>query len=162
LNAPPDCKNQLFHIDYQGDSLSYFIPFVELTDLNGTEYLYFYDKSKYLLHYDLFLNITEKYFDKNNTIQYLSTIGMVLDQDYTFKYANSEEFGLIYMPNYVYHRGQKNKTNVNRTMLNIVFSIANKFDYPVVDNIIDPELDETERQKQVELLRSIGDNTKKI
>ena len=51
INAPPDCNDQLFHIDYQGDSFSYFIPFVELSDLNGTEYVHFIDSRNFKIYY---------------------------------------------------------------------------------------------------------------
>ena len=64
INAPPDCNDQLFHIDYLGDSISFFIPLVELSDLNGTEYLYFYDKNNYYKYFPLMLEMSEKYFTR--------------------------------------------------------------------------------------------------
>ena len=149
LNAPPDCNTQLFHLDYKGDSISYFIPLVELSDMNGTEYLYFFNQDNYQTYYNIILDMNEKYFDRNEAIDYLSKLGLSLDIDYAFKFANSEAFSLIYMPHYVYHRGQKNKTNKNRIMLNILFSIKNIYNYPTDEYVLDTEIDEKLRTESV-------------
>ena len=117
INAPPDCVDQLFHIDYLGDSISYFIPFVELTDLNGTAYL--------------------------------SNLHLQEHIDYEFKAANSAEFALLRMPNYVYHRGQKNRSGKPRLMVNILFSINNAYDYPTQEIIEDSEIDEIQRADEI-------------
>ena len=150
INAPPDCNSQLFHIDYQGDSASYFIPLVELSDLNGTEYLHFYDKKKYIQFYSTFLSMSDNYLDKKDIIEYFKNKhDLNLDVDFTFKCANSEPYALLYMPYYVYHRGQKNKTNTNRLMLNILFSVGNNFSYPIEEYILDSEIDEEARYKKI-------------
>ena len=149
LNAPPDCNTQLFHLDYKGDSISYFIPLVELSDMNGTEYLYFFNQDNYQTYYNIILDMNEKYFDRNEAIDYLSKLGLSLDIDYAFKFANSEAFSLIYMPHYVYHRGQKNKTNKNRVMLNVLFSIENTYNYPTDEYVLDTEIDEKLRTDAV-------------
>lgn len=150
INAPPDCNTQLFHIDYQGDSASYFIPLVELSDLNGTEYLYFFDKEKYTQFYNILLRMSDNYLDKKEIIEYLSNkYSLKLDIDFTFKCANSDPYALLYMPYYVYHRGQKNKTTTNRLMLNILFSIGNKFSYPIEEYILDSEIDEEARYAKI-------------
>jgi len=149
LNAPPDCNTQLFHLDYKGDSISYFIPLVELSDMNGTEYLYFFNQDNYQTYYNIILDMNEKYFDRNEAIEYLSKLGLSLNIDYAFKFANSEAFSLIYMPHYVYHRGQKNKTNKNRIMLNILFSIKNIYNYPTDEYVLDTEIDEKLRTESV-------------
>ena len=80
--APPDCTDQLFHIDYLGDSISIFIPLVELSDLNGTEYLYFYDEKNYLLFFDLMLEMSDKYFTKSEAIAYMTIKGFVYEKDF--------------------------------------------------------------------------------
>lgn len=150
INAPPDCNNQLFHMDYQGDSESYFIPFVELSNLNGTEYLYFYDKEKYKLYYENELYMSDHYFSKEDIIDYLTnTIGLKINVDFVFKCANSDPYALLFMPYYVYHRGQKNKTSTNRLMLNILFSIGNRFNYPIEEYILDAEIDEESRAETI-------------
>ena len=150
INAPPDCNNQLFHIDYQGDSFSYFIPLVELSDLNGTEYLYFFEEKNYKIYYENLLYLSDNYLDKPEAIDYLTnTLGLKINVDYVFKCANSNAYSLLYMPYYVYHRGQKNKTPINRLMLNILFSIGNKFNYPIEEYILDAEIDEEERAQTI-------------
>jgi hypothetical protein len=149
INAPPDCNNQLFHIDYQGDSESYFIPLVELSDLNGTEYLYFYDKENYKLYYESDLYMSDHYYSKEEIIDYFTTLGLKINIDFVFKCANSDPYALLFMPYYVYHRGQKNKTTTNRLMLNILFSIGNKFNYPIEEYILDAEIDEESRAETI-------------
>jgi hypothetical protein len=143
--APPDCTDQLFHIDYLGDSISIFIPLVDLSDLNGTEYMYFYDEKNYLLFFDLMLEMSDKYFTKNEAIEYMTSKGFIYETDYCFKCANACAYSIIEMPYYVYHRGQKNKTNHNRIMLNILFSRNNAYDYPIDEVIEDSEVDEKQR-----------------
>lgn len=150
INAPPDCNMQLFHIDYQGDSASYFIPFVDLSDLNGTEYLHFSDKQNYTKYYSQLLHMSDNYLDKKEVIDYLTNKhGLQLHKDFCFKCANADAFSLLYMPYYLYHRGQKNRTHTNRIMLNILFSIGNNFNYPIEEYILDAEIDEEGRADKI-------------
>ena len=150
INAPPDCNNQLFHIDYQGDSFSYFLPLVELSDLNGTEYLYFFESKNYKIYFKNLLYMSDNYFSKETAIDYLTnTLGLKINIDFVFKCANSNAYSLLYMPYYVYHRGQKNKTPINRLMLNILFSIGNNFNYPIEEYILDAEIDEESRAETI-------------
>lgn len=146
INAPPDCNDQIFHIDYLGDSISYFIPFVELNSLNGTEFLEFTDTKLYSSFFNTLLEMSSLYLDRNEIISYLSKFGLAVGLDYRFSFATSDMYALICMPNYVYHRGQKNKTNKNRIMLNILFSINNSYDYPDDKIIVDSEIDEKDRK----------------
>ena len=149
INAPPDCNDQLFHIDYLGDSISFFIPLVELSDLNGTEYLYFYDNDNYMKYFPLMLEMSDKYFSKPEAREYMESKGFKYGVDYSFKCANSNPYALIEMPNYVYHRGQKNKTGHNRIMLNILLSINNAYEYPTDEVITDSEIDEAQRYEYI-------------
>ena len=145
INAPPDCNDQLFHIDYLGDSISFFIPMVELSDLNGTEYLFFYDNENYMKYFPLMLEMSDKYFTKPEAREFMDSKNFIYGKDYEFRCANSDPYALIEMPNYVYHRGQKNKTNHNRIMLNILLSINNEYEYPTDEVITDSEIDEAQR-----------------
>ena len=149
INAPPDCVDQLFHIDYLGDSISYFIPFVELSDLNGTAYLNFTDPRNNIVYYEELLKMSSLYLTQPEIIEYLRKIHLTLDIDYTFLAANSDAFALLRMPNYVYHRGQKNRTNKDRFMLNILFSINNSYPYPTDEVVPDSEIDEIDRAKEI-------------
>ena len=156
--APPDCTDQLFHIDYLGDSISIFIPLVDLSDLNGTEYLYFYDEKNYVLFFDLMLEMSDNYFTKNEAIAYMISKGFVYEKDFCFKCANACAYSIIEMPYYVYHRGQKNKTNHNRIMLNILFSRNNAYDYPIDEVIEDSEVDEQQRYTTILEKRKENEN----
>ena len=149
INAPPDCVDQLFHIDYLGDSISYFIPFVELTDLNGTAYLNFIDPHNNLVYYNDLLKMSTLYLTQPEIIAYLSNLHLQQHIDYEFVAANSDAFGLLRMPNYVYHRGQKNRSGKDRLMVNILFSINNAYDYPIQEIIEDSEIDEIQRADEI-------------
>lgn len=149
INAPPDCVDQLFHIDYLGDSISYFIPFVELSDLNGTAYLNFINPHNNLLYYNDLLKMSALYLTQPEIIASLGNLNLQEGRDYEFLAANSAEFGLLRMPNYVYHRGQKNRSGKDRLMLNILFSIKNAYDYPVDEIIEDSEIDEFQRAEEI-------------
>ena len=149
INAPPDCVDQLFHIDYLGDSISYFIPFVELTDLNGTAYLKFINPHNNLVYYNDLLKMSALYLTQPEIIEYLSNLDLQEGKDYEFKAANSDAFALLRMPNYVYHRGQKNRSGKNRLMMNILFSINNAYDYPIQEIIEDSETDEFQREAEI-------------
>jgi hypothetical protein len=149
INAPPDCVDQLFHIDYLGDSISYFMPFVELSDLNGTAYLNFINPANHLVYYEELLKMSALYLTQQEIIAYLANLQLQLDVDYEFKSANSDAFGLLRMPNYVYHRGQKNRTQQDRLMLNILFSMKNAYEYPIDEIIADSEIDEIDRAANI-------------
>ena len=149
INAPPDCVDQLFHIDYLGDSISYFIPFVELTELNGTAYLKFCDPQNNLVYYEELLKMSALYLTQEQIMTYLSNLELQLGRDYEFKAANADAFGLLRMPNYVYHRGQKNRSGKDRLMVNILFSINNAYDYPIQEIIEDSEIDEIQRADEI-------------
>jgi hypothetical protein len=141
-------------MDYKGDSESYFIPMVPLSDLNGTEYLHFSDKRNYKLYFDNLLHMSDNYLDKPDAIDYLEKkLGLKANVDFAFKCANSDAYALLFMPYYVYHRGQKNKTPINRLMVNVLFSIGDKFNYPTEEYILDAEIDEEGRAETILELR---------
>jgi hypothetical protein len=70
-------------------------------------------------------------------------------KDYEFAAANSDAFALLRMPNYVYHRGQKNRSGKDRMMVNILFSINNAYEYPIQEIIEDSEIDEIQRADDI-------------
>ena len=102
------------------------------------------------------LEMSDKYFTKPEATEYMTKKGFIYGQDYCFKCANSSSYALIEMPNYVYHRGQKNKTNHNRIMLNILISINNEYDYPIDEVINDSEVDESQRLEYILKKRMMG------
>jgi hypothetical protein len=149
INAPPDCVDQLFHIDYLGDSISYFIPFVELSDLNGTAYLNFLDLHNNIVYYNDLLKMSALYLTQSEIVAYLANLNLEEGRDYVFAAANSDAFALLRMPNYVYHRGQKNRSGKDRLMVNILFSINNAYEYPITEIISDSEIDEILRADEI-------------
>lgn len=148
INAPPDCVDQLFHIDYLGDSISYYIPFVELTDKNGTVFVRFIDPQNHLVYYDELLKMSALYLTQVEIVEHFLRLDLKLNIDYTFTVVNSPAFSLIKMPNYVYHRGQTNKSGDHRLMLNILFSINNDYEFPIQEIVPDSELDEPEKSTE--------------
>ena len=94
--------------------------------------------------------MSDNYLDKQDAISYLSDkLNLKMNEDFIFKCANSDAYALIFMPYYVYHRGQKNKTPINRLMMNILFSIGNNFNYPIEEYILDAEIDEESRAETI-------------
>ena len=89
------------------------------------------------------------YLTQPEIIAYLSNLHLQQHIDYEFKAANSAEFALLRMPNYVYHRGQKNRSGKPRLMVNILFSINNAYDYPTQEIIEDSEIDEIQRADEI-------------
>ena len=87
-------------------------------------------------------------------ILYLAKLHLTLHVDYEFAVANSGAFALLKMPNYVYHRGQKNKSGKPRLMVNILFSINNTYEYPTAEVIEDSEVDELDRCEEILKKRS--------
>lgn len=130
INSYPDNDDQFYHIDYKGDSITYFIPLVDINELNGTKYLSFIDKENYKKHYHFLLEVSDLILSDEDVIVKLKERNLHYGVDYTFETVSVNAFGIIEMPNYCFHRGQKNKTNVVRSMICITFSLYNSFYYP--------------------------------
>ncbi len=122
--SQPGNETQHFHIDYRGKTLTYFIPLCDLTDKNGTEFLYFYDESNYTKYFDLFNEITHKFIEKDELIEFLLTKNLKYKIDYEFRIANCEKNTLIKMPHYVFHRGKTNETDKVRIMFQLTLEIS--------------------------------------
>ncbi len=144
IRGSVDCLDQHFHIDYQGHTHTYFIPIVELNDLNGTEYVKFSTPQLNLKLMNNLLEMSDKYIMRDQIIDHLSRID--IDRSlYDFYILNSQSYSMVWMPNYVYHRGRKNATSIDKIMFQIVigsYEGANissniKFD----DSELDEELD---------------------
>jgi len=120
----PNCDNQTFHYDYlfKIKATTYFIPFTKITNLNGTEYLYFEDPADHDKYADLLLLINNQYTQKSDVDKYLQ----LLDTSYEFKIFNADPFSVYTLSN-IFHRGKINETND----LRVVFFIS------TVDNIND-------------------------
>jgi len=121
--SQPNNKNQYFHIDYKGKTITYFIPLVNLSNKNGTEYLYFYDDTNYMKYFHIFIDITKIYVDRKDIISYLEKYNLFNLKDYEFRFANAEAFSILLLPYYVFHRGKINETNENRIMFQITLEM---------------------------------------
>jgi hypothetical protein len=121
--SQPRNKNQYFHIDYKGKTITYFIPLVCITDKNGTEYLYFYDSSNYKKYFNVFLEITKKFITRDEIIFYLEKYDLIHKKDYEFRFANCDAYSVIMLPHDVFHRGKTNETNEYRIMFQITLEL---------------------------------------
>lgn len=116
-------KKQEFHIDYNSSTVSYFIPLVELNNLNGTEYIDFYNKEANINIIKNLLFISHEFLERETIIEYLKKFNLIHKKDYDFKYVNAPSFSVIFMDNFTFHRGRKNKLKYVRPMVQIICGI---------------------------------------
>jgi hypothetical protein len=146
IQSYPNCDNQHFHIDYFGQSITYFIPLTELTDLNGTEYLLDIDNK---ISPKILLSISNKYINRYEIINALK------NYNFKFKYANANKYSLIELPSNVLHRGRKNETNKNRIMFQMIFTKKGSNIDIMSDHFInDAELDDKNKDLILENRKS--------
>jgi hypothetical protein len=143
ISAPINCDEQFFHIDYDGNTNTYFVTIIDIDDTNGTEYLEFNNK-----HYNIDILhklkiISNKYILKNDIIDELNKLD-ITSNNFNFKYLNSNKWSLIYLPYYCLHRGRKNNGTTNRVMFQMVFYKDNICEYNMPKDLYykDAELDE--------------------
>jgi len=141
ITSQKNCHDQHFHIDYNGTTETYFIPLIDLTDCNGTEYVEFKNDDFNLEILDKLISINDTFILRNELEQELKKMG-INKETYEIKILNSNKWGMVYMPNYLFHRGQSNKGGIDRTMFQIVLEVKPN---AIVSNQIkinDSELDE--------------------
>ena len=142
LQSKPNCDNQLFHIDYEGNTETFFIPMVDLTDDNGTEYLEFNNIEDNKKYFDFLISISNKYMTKDEVINALKAQG-IKEDSYKFKIVNAEAYGIIHLTYMCFHRGKTNTSKADRVMFTV--KISNSDYYSRDDEIIqDAELDEVD------------------
>lgn len=143
ITSQVNCFDQHFHIDYEGKVNTYFIPLIDLDDNNGTEFVKFNDVNLNKNMIDKLINITNDFIDRKDVEKEFIKMN-IKDTDYKFCYLNSPKWSIVFMPNYVFHRGQSNKGTQSRTMFQITLVNDNNTN-PVISNevkIYDSELDE--------------------
>jgi hypothetical protein len=133
--------NQHFHIDYNGDTETYFIPMIDLDDKNGTEYVEFINKEYNIDLFTELLDITNLYIDKEQIISHFEKKN-ILPENYKFKFLNGEKGCMVKMPYYLFHRGQSNKGTQSRVMFQIIVDRTDKAKICTGVVIEDSELDE--------------------
>jgi hypothetical protein len=141
ITAQINCYDQHFHIDYNGTTETYFIPLVDLTDKNGTEYLEFIDSQDNLILFDTLIEITDKFNNRSQLENYLDSIN-ISKNNYKIKILNGNKWCMVHMPNYLFHRGQSNKSDKNRTMFQIILAVRPNSQVSENVKINDSELDE--------------------
>jgi hypothetical protein len=143
ISAPINCDDQFFHIDYKGNTNTYFIPLIDLNDKNGTEYIEFNDKIYNISLLDKLNSISNKYISKDDVIKNLNNLD-IKSCSYKFKYLNANKWSMVQVPYYCFHRGKTNNGLINRVMFQMVFYKDNisKHDVPNDDYYNDAELDD--------------------
>jgi hypothetical protein len=149
--APINCDDQFFHIDYDGNTNTYFIPLIDIDEKNGTEYLEFDNKNYNIDILDKLKIVSNKYLLKNDIINELSKLD-ITPTNYKFKYLNSNKWSLIYLPYYCLHRGRKNIGYTNRVIFQMIFYKDNicKYNMPKELYYYDAEIDDEQKEKVLE------------
>jgi hypothetical protein len=141
INGQVNCLDQHFHIDYQGQTHTYFIPIVELNDFNGTEYIKFTDTNFNIQLIDTLIDMSDKYICQEQIQNDFESLKICQTQ-YEFKILNSPAYSMVWMPNYVLHRGRKNQTQINKIMFQIVIGTSKEANISSNIKFDDSELDE--------------------
>jgi len=121
IMSQPGCETQPFHLDYDGKSDTYFIPLCDLSNKNGTEFLYFFDKENYNKYFDTLLKIKDQFLDGKDLIKYFIDLNLIYGKDFELRIANANAYDIIKMPYYTLHRGKINETDNIRIMFQLVF-----------------------------------------
>ena len=139
LISKPNCKNQHYHIDYEGKTETYFIPLCELNNLNGTEIVEFNIQPQNL-YFNKLLELSNTCYHTSELIEQFNN-NNIIPSSYTIKYVNSNAFSLIKIPYHLMHRGRTNETSMDRTMFSVVIA---REDYKITADkfVPDAELDE--------------------
>jgi hypothetical protein len=139
LISKPNCRNQHYHIDYEGKTETYFIPLCELNDLNGTEIVEFNIQPQNL-YFNKLLELSNTCYHTSELIEQFNN-NNIIPSSYTIKYVNSNAFSLIKIPYHLMHRGRTNETSMDRTMFSVVIA---REDYKITADkfVPDAELDE--------------------
>ena len=141
ITSQVNCFDQYFHIDYNGTTETYFIPLINLDDLNGTEYVEFNDESLNINIVDKLIEITDLYNNRKDVEEELTKMG-ISKSEYEIKILNANKWGMVHMPYYLFHRGQSNKGIKDRTMFQIVLATKPTANVSNQVKINDSELDD--------------------
>jgi hypothetical protein len=148
LISKPQCKNQHYHIDYEGKTETYFIPLCELNNLNGTEIVEFNIEPKNF-YFNKLLELSNTCYHTSELIEQFNN-NNIIPSSYTIKYVNSDAFSLIKIPYHLMHRGRTNETTTDRIMFSVVIA---REEYTITSDkcVPDAELDEPSALKSKDL-----------
>jgi len=145
INSQINSYNQHFHIDYEGKTETYFIPLIDLTDVNGTEYVEFINREYNINILEELVEITDKFINRDQITKYFNSKNIT---SYKFKYLNGAKLSMVKMPYYLFHRGQSNQGTKDRTMFQIIISKTSNCVVSPEIKVMDSELDENNFQVQ--------------
>jgi hypothetical protein len=114
----PNNDSQSFHYDYDNTTDTYFIPLVDLSHLNGTEFLYFHDATHYKKYADVLRTINNRYTSSDDVARLLTRHG-VCPSMFTFAVYSARAFSLYKLARNVFHRGKTNETGSVRVMFQL-------------------------------------------
>jgi ornithine decarboxylase len=138
------CDTQNWHIDYGGNTDTFFIPMVDIDESNGTEFLDYAESESIKAE---MLNISNKFFYNNDLRSYLSFVLGI--KEYSFRVVKAPSMSLIKMSSHVLHRGRCNTSSKTRVMFQIVTSNVPNIDICSDYVVKDAELDEPSEMKKV-------------
>lgn len=143
INSQKKSYDQHFHIDYNGETETFFIPLVDLDENNGTEYVEFTSKEHNINMTNELIRITNDFITRDEIIMHFDSLNILRNQ-YNFKYLICKKWAMAKLPYYVFHRGQSNKGTVDRVMFQIIISRTKDVSEHVSKNIFipDSELDD--------------------
>ena len=153
IYSNPGCDTQRWHIDYGGDTDTFFIPMCDIDETNGTEFLDYADAET--IKPEL-LTVSNRFLHNTDLHRYLSLILGI--HEYSLRVLAAPAMSLVKMPSHVLHRGRTNASGRQRVMFQIVTSNAPDLDILREHSVKDAELDEPAEVKKIMEARSTSFN----
>ncbi len=141
--APPNNERQTFHYDFGNTTDTYFLPLVEISDLNGTELLHFHDAAHYETYFPILDAINNRYTSADDVRAHLARHG-VPSSAYAFVVFSAAAYTLYKMPRFAFHRGKTNETGSARVLFFLVTMHDRSYARHVAaaESVPDAELDD--------------------
>lgn len=128
ISALPGCNDQPFHFDYLNNTMTVFIPLVDLDDDNGTEYI--------LMQNGNYDDVTNQLMPFNYmTNSYDALKQLVSLDEHVLQRVNSSKYNFVKLNKSVFHRGVKNMKHHEKTMIQLLFSDNPDYVFPFRDRI---------------------------
>jgi len=132
IQAPHGNKTQAWHTDYGGKTENIFIPLVPMTDLNGTQFVYFDDPDAakfwfwyiYAVH-DFAVELPPTLFPDDDERH---KVPNAPSKKYTVKHWNAQPYTISRMPHYLYHRGPTNFEKETKILFYVTVTSDPNFD----------------------------------
>jgi hypothetical protein len=131
LEASPGCSPQLWHVDYDGNTETLFVPLVPLTAKNGTEYVQWESVERAI-------QMLAKYGPQIEAATLTDFSRLNPAEAYEIRRAVAEPFTILRMPYYLFHRGVRNEEAYARRVFFVTvaaragFELTDDFKSPVI------------------------------